>query len=109
MKNRREAHAFRIVGGGDPEQDGPDPQFWRVAVECARCGETRRIGAPLDEVNAGGGCRREGPDEPWQRGDLLVARGVFLDEYQDTLPGGMVITWNGQYREWHPSVLVPKT
>lgn len=96
MKNRLADHDWHKTGGYDPEQDGPEPQWGRIAVECSICGEQRRIYhlLPLDDPGLTSGCRRPGSDA-WQPGDLLVRAGGFLDTFEGWEPDGRVRTSNG--------------
>lgn len=82
MKNIREVHDFAQVPGSgyDAEQDGDDPRWGRIDVECRRCHEKRRIGAPIDEVNLTGGCYRRGGPE-LRPGDLLVTAEGYLETF----------------------------
>ena len=94
MKNVYADHRWWRTGGGyDPEQDGPDPQWGRIEVECRVCGERRRIWRllPLADGALVQGCRRTGPDT-WREGDLLVRDGATLDTFVCWLPGGLVHT-----------------
>jgi hypothetical protein len=107
VKNRRETHQFEIVGGYDPGQDGPEPRWGRVAVKCARCGEERRVGCSPADLALQSGCVRRGPDQPWQRGDLLVRDG-YLDEFVRLSPeDGKAVTWNGTWEFSDPALLRP--
>jgi hypothetical protein len=100
IKNRNQHHDFQAIGGYDPELDGDDSRWGRALVKCNRCGEERRIGVSIGEVNIGGGCVRKGSVEPWQPGDLLSRHGA-LDQYVKMLDIGLVLTWNagGHYHE----------
>jgi hypothetical protein len=109
MKNRAARHDWRVAGGYDPAFDGPDPAWGRRAIECRACGERRRALAPLEDLAVAGGCRRFGPDTPWQPGDLLIRDGCLLDEFVTWLPGGLVRTFNagGHYHVSEPAALYP--
>jgi hypothetical protein len=100
MKNISIRHDFEVTGGYDPERDGGDPQWGRVAVTCRRCGEQRRVGVSPGELERLTGCRRKGSSGRWQQGDLLV-RGGALDEFVQYLPDGRALTYNagGHYHE----------
>jgi hypothetical protein len=109
MKNADAPHDWDVTGGYDPALDGPDPQWGRWAIRCRVCEEERRISCELDDPRLAGGCRRPGPDTPWQPGDLLVRDGAYLDQFVCWLPGGLVKTFNrgGHYHETDPSFLRP--
>jgi hypothetical protein len=51
-------HDWQVTGGYDPALDGPWPQWGRVAVRCAGCGQARRIwqGLSLDDPGLTYGC-----------------------------------------------------
>lgn len=106
VKNRREYHNFRVVSGYDPERDGDDPQWGRVAVECRTCGEQRRIGCSIAEVNTLGGCVRHGNTKPKHYDHVVTPEG-YLDYYINLLPNGKVSTYNagGTYHENNPEDL----
>ena len=103
MKNIKVRHHFRAYGS--ETVDG----YQLALVRCGKCHEERKIGAPIDQVNALGGCVRRGRDEPLQVGDLLVLDGTYLQQYQATLADGQVLTWNagGQYSTTEPARLRP--
>ena len=109
MKNRSARHRWRETGGYDPELDGDVAEWGRVAIECRRCGEQRRIFCDLDDPRLAGGCRRRGPDTPWRPGDLLVRDGIYLDQFVAWLEEGLVRSFiaGGHYHESEPSALYP--
>jgi hypothetical protein len=108
IKNRHVDHDFEVTGGYDPEQDGDDPRWGRVAVKCSVCGEERRVACSPRELKLIGGCYRRGTAESWQRYDLLVTKGGALDEFVSYLDDGRVLTWNTMaYREYDRSELRP--
>lgn len=107
IKNIRARHDWKITGGYDPEQDGPDPQWGRMAIRCRRCGEERRVfqALSMDAPGVALGCVRNGKPS-WQRGDLLVRDGQYLDQFVRRLRGGRVLTWDGgHYHESAPDSL----
>ena len=108
MKNLRAKHDWQVTGGYDAEQDGPDPRWGRVAIECRTCGETRRVFCSLADPRVAYGCRRYGGDK-WQQGDFLVRDGWALDQFESWLPDGRVRTCNagGNFYESEPSALRP--
>ena len=60
VKNRSARHDWEVTGGYDPEKDGEDPQWGRVAIKCNRCEEKRRVSCDLDDPRVAYGCRRRG-------------------------------------------------
>lgn len=109
MKNRDARHDWRLAGGYDPAQDGPEPAWGRRAIECRTCSEQRRIFCDLDDPRLAGGCRRRGSDTPWRPGDLLVRDGIYLDQFVAWLEDGLARTFNagGHYHDVEPSALYP--
>jgi hypothetical protein len=96
FKNRYRVHSWAVVGGYDPARDGDDPRWGRVAVECATCGERRRVGYEAYAENAPGlrdGCLRTSTSSLFERGDLVVI-GDRLDEFVAYLPNDMALTYN---------------
>lgn len=110
MKNAYVKHDWAVTGGHDPEQDGDNPQWGRLAIECRTCGEQGRVwrGVSLDYDPVAYGCRRLG-DDRWRSDDLLIRDGFYLDLFVRWLPEGMVQTYNrgGHYHEVEPSQLYP--
>ena len=97
MRNHYVDHDFDAIGSENVGQG-----ITLAKVRCRKCGEERRVGASIAEVNLTGGCLRKGPDKPWRRGDCLVREGVYLDWYEKTLPSGRILTYNlGGH--WHDS------
>jgi hypothetical protein len=101
IKNDRKRHCWKITGGYDAAQDGPDPWWGRIAVRCQRCGETRRIFSAVDDIGLRYGCIRKGNPDAWQKDDLLVLDGCIREHFVSVLPNGLVLSWNlgGHYTE----------
>ena len=110
IKNDRQPHHWSTTGGYDPAQDGDDPRYGRVAIECERCGETRRIGCSLDDPRRTYGCARDGFTGRFERGDLVSVHGR-LDSFANYIGTDRCATYNaggGNYVQ-EVSHLVPVT
>jgi hypothetical protein len=111
MKNVLAEHDWETVGDYDPALDGDEPQWGRIAVQCRRCGEQRRIwrGLARDDPGLLSGCRRQGGDA-WESGDRLIADGRIIEYFDSWLPDGRVRTrsaGNAGYHEYEPWQLYP--
>jgi hypothetical protein len=76
IKNLLVDHDFKKVAGSgyDPKQDGPDPKWGRIDVYCPVCGEERRVGVTISELNRMvGGCIRDWNGKTFALGDQLAA------------------------------------
>lgn len=91
MKNVLAEHDWKTVGGYDPALDGDDPIWGRIAVQCRRCGEERRIwrGVSLSDMALLSGCRRQGSDQ-WQPGDRLIVKGRYIVYFDRWMEDGRV-------------------
>jgi hypothetical protein len=97
FKSRNRRHTWKVTGGYDPDQDGDEPRWGRVAIECTTCGETRRVGRDAYAENAIGlryGCLRTSTSPQFERGDLVALPDGRLDEFVAYLSDDMAVTYN---------------
>lgn len=106
IRNRYHHHFYETTGGYDPEQDGSDQRWGRIMIRCTRCGEERRVGYSLAEMQGRGGCTRKG-GLPWQVGDLVIIKtdlyfdGQLVTEVEGFDSEGNILTYSPGRPRYH--------